>query len=60
MDHAEYIYAFRKGPCSPVIVIACITATKLRVQIDCEKLKAERPEIFAFVWLDNLDRISIF
>ena len=47
MDYAEYLTAFRQGPCSPVIVIAGITATKLRVQIDCEKLKAERPEIFA-------------
>ena len=39
MDHAEYLREFIKGPCTPVIVAAGVSATKLIVEINCEELQ---------------------
>lgn len=45
-DNLAYLEAFHRGPCSPVIVLAGMAGTKLRVVIDCPKLRANHRDIF--------------
>lgn len=47
MSKKDYLDAFAVGPCSPVMVMAGIAESKLRILIDCEKLKAKRPDVFS-------------
>ena len=42
----EYLKAFAKSRCSPVIISPGIFATKLIVEINCEKLRDNSPELF--------------
>ena len=52
-DHKGYLKEFAKGPCTPVVLIPGIAATKLVVQIDCQVLRDQRPEIFSTCgWTD--------
>ena len=45
-EHKEYLEAFAKGGCSPIILIPGITGSKLVAKIDCEVLKEKSPEVF--------------
>ena len=47
MSNSEYLDEFRKGPCTPLIVLAGLSGTKLRLTIDCEVLKSSHPDIFS-------------
>ena len=42
----EYLKAFAEGDCSPVILIAGYTGSKLIAEIDCKVLKQKSPELF--------------
>lgn len=46
MTVKQYIKVFRKGPCSPAMVMAGIAATKLIISIDCKKLRNNHPDYF--------------
>lgn len=47
MTRREYLKEFARGPCSPIILIPGLTASKLVVQIDCEELRSHDPETFS-------------
>jgi hypothetical protein len=47
MSYKDYINAFAAGPCTPVVFLGGITATKLQVVIDCPTLKEKSPQVFA-------------
>jgi hypothetical protein len=42
----EYLRKFAEGPCSPTIMLPGIGGSKLVAQINCEKLKRSKPDIF--------------
>lgn len=43
----SYLSEFAKGPCSPLVIVPGISASKLRIIIEnCSELKKQRPEIF--------------
>ena len=46
MNAKDYLAAFARGPCTPVIVLAGISGTKLQIQIDCQTLRANNPTVF--------------
>lgn len=46
LTQSEYIDEFKKGPCSPTLVLAGIIGTKLNILIDCEELRSQHPDIF--------------
>lgn len=46
MSDTEYIRKFSEGPCNPIVILPGIAASKLRISIDCEKLKASEPKTF--------------
>jgi hypothetical protein len=41
-----YLLEFAKGPCSPLMLVPGVTATKLVISIDCEVFKANEPKVF--------------
>jgi Lecithin:cholesterol acyltransferase len=43
----DYIREFTNGPCTPLIVLAGITGTKLQIQVDCPTLQANHPKLFS-------------
>ena len=43
-SYNEYLTAFRHGPCSPMIWIPGLMGSKLRVKVDCAKMKKARKE----------------
>lgn len=47
LDSKDYLREFAKGPCSPTTLTPGIAGTKLRVLIQCEKLRDFSPEIFS-------------
>jgi Lecithin:cholesterol acyltransferase len=47
LNFKQYLDAFAAGPCTPVIALAGISGTKLMVEIECETLKANHPDIFS-------------
>lgn len=47
MSKKDYLDAFAAGPCSPVMIMAGIAESKLRILIDCQKLKELRPDVFS-------------
>lgn len=42
----DYLKAFAKGPCSPIIIVPGVMASKLVVEIQCRILQERQPEIF--------------
>jgi hypothetical protein len=42
----DYINAFAAGPCTPVVFLGGITATKMQVLIDCETLQSQSLQVF--------------
>lgn len=42
----QILKEFAAGPCTPIALVPATIATRLLVQIDCEVLKAENPQIF--------------
>jgi hypothetical protein len=46
MTAKEYLLEFAKGPCSPLIIVPGVTATKLVISISCEDLQANEKEVF--------------
>lgn len=46
LSYKEILRLFAKGPCVPVILAHGVLATRLTVNIDCEKFRAEEPKIF--------------
>ena len=46
MKYTEYLKAFNAGPCSPIMIIPGITASKLEAEVDCEDLKKNNPDLF--------------
>ena len=46
LSNKDYLTAFRKSTCSPVVVLAGIMGTKMQIVIDCPVLKASHPDIF--------------
>ena len=46
LSHKAYLDEFNKGPCTPLIVLAGITGTKLQLTIDCQTLRSNHPDIF--------------
>lgn len=46
MSPKEQLMEFAKGPCLPVTVVPGILGSKLKVEINCEVLQKENPEIF--------------
>lgn len=46
MSKSEYLEAFAKGPCSPVIIIPGVGGSKLLVAINCESLRLSDPQLF--------------
>lgn len=42
----EKLREFAKGPCSPLIVLPGVMASKLRVQINCKKFRKHFPYTF--------------
>jgi len=47
MSNSEYLRAFASGPCTPLIAVAGISGTKLKVAINCSVLKSQRPDIMS-------------
>ena len=47
LSNKDYLNEFNKGPCTPLIVLAGITATKLQLKIDCKTLRENHPDIFS-------------
>lgn len=47
MSLTDYIKAFSAGPCTPLIVLAGISGTKLKVGINCKILSSQRPDIMS-------------
>ena len=47
MTRNDYLLAFAKGPCSPVLFASGFMASKLIVQIDCKVLRETESEIFS-------------
>ena len=47
MSNKDYINAFAAGPCTPVVFLGGITATKLQVLINCETLHSQSPQVFS-------------
>ena len=54
-EHKEYLEAFAKGGCSPVVLIPGITGSKLVAKIDCEVLKQKSPEVFEACGWESCD-----
>ena len=52
----QYINAFAAGPCTPLIVLAGISGTKLMVEIQCDTLKSKHPEIFSACGWDKCSK----
>lgn len=46
MSIKKYLEEFAKGPCTPLIVLAGFTGSKLQVEIDCPVLKENHPDLF--------------
>lgn len=46
MNHKQYLKEFAKGPCSPVMLIPGLLATKLMVKLNCEILMKYNNETF--------------
>lgn len=40
LSRKDYIKAFNKGPCAPIVLLAGISGTKLQVKIDCPTFRA--------------------
>ena len=47
MPYKDYLAAFAAGPCTPVMVLAGISGTKLQVEIDCPTFQANNPTLFS-------------
>ena len=47
LTNSAYLKAFAAGPCSPVVAVPGIAASKLRAIIDCDLLQKSSPEIFS-------------
>lgn len=47
MKRKEILKEFAKGPCSPLILVPGVMATKLIIEIDCEKLRKHEFETFS-------------
>ncbi|CAD8054511.1 unnamed protein product [Paramecium primaurelia] len=45
-SYEQIVNEFIKGPCAPVILVPGLAGTSLEIEIDCEKLQKESPEIF--------------
>lgn len=45
MNHKQILKEFAKGPCSPVMIVPGLMSTVLSVEIDCELLLKENPEV---------------
>lgn len=46
MTHKDMLVEFANGPCSPLMLVPGIMASKLVVEIDCETFRTEEPEAF--------------
>ena len=46
-DTQQKLLSFIQGPCSPVVIVPGLTASKLQLTIDCPTLQREAPNIFA-------------
>lgn len=46
-SYRDKLLEFAKGPCSPIILVPGITATRLVIEIDCEVLQKEEPKTFS-------------
>ena len=44
---AEKLQLFIEGPCEPVILIPGVMASSLEVEIDCETMQTENPQVFS-------------
>ena len=42
----DYLEAFNKGPCSPIVTLPGVTGSKLVAIVDCPTLQRESPEVF--------------
>lgn len=47
ISYKDYLNDFAAGPCTPVMVMAGISGTKLQVEIDCPTFKDNNPTLFA-------------
>lgn len=47
ITYKEYLKDFAAGPCTPVMVLAGVSGTKLQVEIDCPTFMANNPTLFA-------------
>lgn len=47
MSIPDYLTAFRKSKCSPVVILPSMAGSKLSIVIDCPELQKERPSIFS-------------
>jgi hypothetical protein len=47
MSKKDYLTAFGKSPCAPIILLPGIGGSNLQVMIDCPTLKTNHPTIFA-------------
>ncbi|CAK70541.1 unnamed protein product (macronuclear) [Paramecium tetraurelia] len=45
-SYEQIVNEFIKGPCAPVILVPGLAGTSLEIEIDCEKLQKESPEVF--------------
>lgn len=46
LSRKEYLKAFARSKCSPILISVGIFGTKLIIEIDCKRLKEKNPEIF--------------
>lgn len=46
LTKSQQLKEFIEGPCLPVVVVPGLMGSKLKLQIDCEVLKKESPEVF--------------
>ena len=47
LSKKQILKEFAAGPCSPIVIVPATIATRLLIQIDCEVLRIEHPEIFS-------------
>ncbi|EAR82529.1 lecithin-cholesterol acyltransferase (macronuclear) [Tetrahymena thermophila SB210] len=60
LNAQEQLEEFKKGPCAPLTIMPGILGTSLQVQIDCEVLQQENPEIFANCGWSTCSSYNIF
>jgi lecithin-cholesterol acyltransferase len=53
LSNAEYLHEFAQGPCTPIVAVPGLAASKLKISIDCPTLSNHHPDIMKICGWDN-------